>query len=201
MKYFENFPLVEYNDVMVQNLLVRVKLLEQAKAQRSIYHPFTVIEGETPEQVAYDYYGSADYTWLIYLVNGIIDPYYDWPMTTEQLEATIKSKYGSLAAAQATILYYKKTPPSFYVSISNPNDFQPAIGFTGDASRYKLITQGTVDLRISPETYAMNPDLSYSAVDAYTDAFDTNEDKRNITLLDRAYTNEMDTELKALLTS
>lgn len=199
-KYFENFPVIDYGDIKVKNLLVRIKLLDQASNNRTIYHPFTVIDGETAHKIAYDYYGSADYVWVIWLINNIIDPYYDWPLSTVQFENHVKSKYGSLQAAQSKIMYYVKTPPTFYVSIADPTKFYSTVGFTGDASQYKLVTQNAVELRISADTYARNPDLSYSPLSAYDFEMNANENKRNIRLLDRAFIRNIDDELRNLLT-
>lgn len=199
MRYFEPFPTLDYNDYRVKNILARVKLLEKAKSTRSLYHPFTVLDGEDPRKIAYDYYGSTDYTWLIFIVNDIIDPYYDWPLSTVEFEAHIKKKYGSFQAAQEEILYYRKTPDEYYLSLTNPNVFVKKELFSGDASGYRLVTQDTIDITISPETYDRNPDADYSPVDAFSWEVDRNEDRRNIRLLDRAYASSMDKELKTLL--
>jgi hypothetical protein len=200
MRYFENFPVIEYDDVKVKNILTRVKLVESSKTSKTVYHPFTIIDGETPQKIAYDYYGSTDYTALIFLTNNIIDPYYDWPLSTVEFENHIKKKYGSLAVAQSTILWYQKHPTQYYVSISDPNDFRNVTGFTGDASKYKLITQDN-EIKISVDTYERSPDLSFYPVDAYAYESEQNEAKRNIRLLDRSYVRMFDRELKALLSA
>jgi hypothetical protein len=199
MRYFEAFPVINYNDISVKNILLRVKLLESAKSVRSVYHPFTLREGESPQKIAYDYYGSTEYAWLIFLVNNIVDPYYDWPLSTVEFENHIKKKYGSLAAAQEEILYYQKKPVQFYISIADPSEYILADGFEGDTSGYNLITRTDIDIKISPESYAANPDAAFTPVDAYTFEEIANENKRNIRLLDKTYARIMDTELKNLL--
>jgi len=45
-------------------------------------------------------------SWLIYLSNNIIDPYYDWNMSQYNFEQFILSKYGSYANAQGRVAYW-----------------------------------------------------------------------------------------------
>ena len=55
--------------------------------------PYTIKEGYKPEDVAYAYYGSTDYTWLVMMSNNIIDPYHQWPMAEADFNAYITDKY------------------------------------------------------------------------------------------------------------
>jgi hypothetical protein len=45
---------------------------------------------------------------LVFLVNNIVDPYYDWPLEYSELNSYIKSKYGKVETAQTTIHEYRK---------------------------------------------------------------------------------------------
>lgn len=198
MRYFEAFPTIDYNDQKIKNLLTRVKFLEAAKTSASVYHPFTILDGESPAKIAYDYYDSTDYQWIIFLLNDIVDPYHDWPLDTYDFEEHVKAKYGSLAQAQSTILHYVKVPDEYLVNLNDPNDYHLASTFSGDSSGYKLI-QDDKEIRISPETYAQNPDDAFQPVDAYTYEMARNETKRNIKLLDRSFTRSIENELKEIL--
>ena len=51
------------------------------------------MENETPESVAFDYYRSAQFHWVILMLNQYYDRYYDWPMTQRNLQAYVLSKY------------------------------------------------------------------------------------------------------------
>ena len=48
-----------------------------------------------PEDIAYYYYGSTDYTWLIYLANNIVDPYHQWPLSQENFNKYLIEKYAA----------------------------------------------------------------------------------------------------------
>ena len=90
--YFEKFPydLYSLDDLksvqLITDILRRVTISDDIKSNSSIFDEYDVKEGETPERLADRIYGSTNYHWLILHVNEIIDPRYDWPLTTYQLE-------------------------------------------------------------------------------------------------------------------
>ena len=47
------------------------------------------------ENVAYDFYGSCDYIWIIMIANNIIDPVEDWLKMPEEVNAYAVKKYGA----------------------------------------------------------------------------------------------------------
>ena len=51
-------------------------------------------DGETPELVAHQYYGSTKYHWLILLANNITDVQREWPLSQRALAAYTDDKYG-----------------------------------------------------------------------------------------------------------
>lgn len=199
MRYFEAFPKIDYNNSTIRNILSRVRVLERTKQYGTVYHPFVINDFESPSKIAYDYYGSTDYTWIIFLVNNIVDPYYDWPLSSQEFDDFIIGKYGSLQAAQSQILHYKKhINSSWYVSISDPNEYYSTTGFTGDTSKYKLVTDD-VQIIMSVESYDRNPDANFSPIYVYDHEQELNEQKRYIKLLDKRYARTMDKDLKTLL--
>ena len=107
--YFEPFPKTLYNKLeVVTNIMLRFKIVERLKSIRTNYFDFSVEEGERPDIVAQKIYKRADLDWLILLINDIIDPNFDWPLSFNTLEKYIISKYGSLATAHATVHEYRK---------------------------------------------------------------------------------------------
>ena len=90
--YFSFFPKLAYDlsgdktDNLVTDLFNRVKVREKILNQLTLYSTYDVVDGDTPESLAYKYYGSTQYHWVILLINNITDRYYDWPLTIEQFE-------------------------------------------------------------------------------------------------------------------
>jgi|AACY02.16.fsa_nt_gi Base plate wedge protein 53. len=92
-KYFEKFPLVEYNGKQIRDISRRINFLRKSVESPYVFLPYTIEEGDRPEDVAYYYYGSTDYTWLVYLSNNIIDPYNDWPLSEDDFNNYLIKKY------------------------------------------------------------------------------------------------------------
>lgn len=92
-KYFENFPIINYNGRLVRDLTRRNSFVKSLSTNPFVFQPYTVKEGERPEDIAYHYYGSTDYTWLVYLANNIIDPYTQWPLSEENFNRFLIDKY------------------------------------------------------------------------------------------------------------
>jgi hypothetical protein len=75
MKYFENFPIIEYDGKKVRDITRRNTLMRNIQTNPLVFLPYTVREGEKAEDIANFYYGSTDYTWLIilwiHIINGL----------------------------------------------------------------------------------------------------------------------------------
>lgn len=178
--YFQNFPRIKYDSKFSRNILLRAKFFKDAIANKSVFYPYTIKEGERSDIIANNYYGDSNYYWLVLLSNDLIDPYFDWPMTQEQFNSYIVKKYGSIPTASQTILHYK------YNEFDKENDIE---------SMYKE------NYKVSIETYqAMNTlDKSYwSPVYAYDYEFDLNESKREILLLSADYLSQVENEISRI---
>lgn len=99
--YFEKFPQTLYSlddresVQVVTNILQRVIIKDTIKNNLSLFDEYDIIDGETPEIVAHKFYNNAGYHWLILHMNDIIDPRFDWPLSTRMLNQYIQSKYTS----------------------------------------------------------------------------------------------------------
>jgi len=99
--YFENFPTIAYdvtgNKIFqtVSDILTRVVARTEVKTRDVLFTKYQIMENETPESVAYDYYGKAEYHWIVLMLNQYYDRYYDWPMTQRNLQAYVINKYSN----------------------------------------------------------------------------------------------------------
>ena len=96
-KYFENFPIVEYNGKKVRDITRRNNFIKSISTNPMLFLPYTVKQNERAEDVAQFYYGSVDYVWLVYMANQIIGPYYEWPMDEETFNNYLIAKYGDVS--------------------------------------------------------------------------------------------------------
>lgn len=104
---FTKFPVISYNGQLAINLIPKIKFTEAAKKTGAVYYPYTIGEGERPDIIAANYYDDARYSWLIYMVNDIVDPYYDWPLDEDQFNQFITSKYGSIEDSKENIVFWR----------------------------------------------------------------------------------------------
>lgn len=95
--YFEQMPIITYNGYQVRDLTRRNKFLPVSMANPYLFLPYTVSDEDRPEDIAYYYYGSTDYTWLVLLANNIIDPYHDWPLKEDDFNKYLIQKYESVS--------------------------------------------------------------------------------------------------------
>jgi|TARA_R110002074_G_scaffold116833_4_gene248337 hypothetical protein len=180
--YFESFPEIVYGEKVAKNLIARPSILNTVFNSPASFYDYVIKGDLRPDQVAGLYYDDPNMVWLIFLMNKITDPYYDWPLTDRQFNAFIESKYGvtsdsgvyssGVTIAQAKIIYYKHN------------------------------TTGT---RITSETYTLNATFSkivagqYSPVYAWNDHYDQNDAKRKIKLLDKRFASQAKSELKRVM--
>jgi len=109
--YFSKFPLMVY-DVkgnkqykLLPDILRRVKLRSSLSSSRFVFDKYNVKEGEKPEDVAFKYYGDAQYHWVIMITNNLTDRYYEWPMTQPDFEDFLTDKYG--AGSEDAVHHYE----------------------------------------------------------------------------------------------
>ena len=98
--YFSKFPLYEYdvqanqNRLLITDILRRVNLKSNVRANTLVFDEYTVNDGETPDIVASKYYDNPMYHWVIVTVNNITS-IHDWPMDQVMLSNYVNDKYSN----------------------------------------------------------------------------------------------------------
>lgn len=171
INYFKNFPVVQYGEHAVRNIILKGKIGKNLIQSYDTFYPYTIKTGESPTSLSYDYYGSVEFVWIIFLVNDIVDPYYDWPMDEEVFNQYIVNKYGSLPAAMnlSQSSYYRNPQYSYWMT----------------STTYENIDE--MDR------------VGWSPVDNYSYEFIKNEEKRKIKLLDRSIATDIAFEMEKVL--
>jgi hypothetical protein len=106
-QYFSKFPLTEYNGKPALNILKRVAFNKKVRNFITVFYTHTMPTDEKIVNIAFDYYDDIDYDWLIYHANDIIDPYFQAPLSYEDFDNYIISKYGSIRDAKRKTIHYK----------------------------------------------------------------------------------------------
>ena len=184
--YFHAFPTLPYDSVgtmpnryqTVRNIMKRTKIKQSVKQDLAAYYPYFVKEGERPDIVSYNYYGTVDYAYLILLFNDIIDPHFDWPLSSRDFESYIISKYGSITSALAET--------KFHYQIIR-------------AEVPKTSTQDRVDevkYIIDETAYDALADAVRKKVSAYDFEVEVNDNKRYIRVINKDFIADVDYQYK-----
>lgn len=100
--YFRKFPKTFYsldNVATVQvitNILVRVVLTEELQEKFGVFDEYDVTDSDTPEILAFKVYGDSELHWIILHYNNILDPRFEWPLTTNNLVKYVEGKYNNI---------------------------------------------------------------------------------------------------------
>ena len=106
MKYFEYLPNFEYSNIPATNIMVRGKVLDYVLKNAAVYYTHFIRDGERPDTISHKYYGSVNYTWLLFYANQIFDPIFDWPLQNAEISSHLVAKCGSLEIAKVTPHHY-----------------------------------------------------------------------------------------------
>lgn len=109
MNYFNKIPTIIYNGQVAKNLMARAKLSDRTLANKNAFYPYTMDETDRADTLSQHYYDNPGYTWLIWMANNTIDPYYSMPMTEDDFNNYLINKYGSVAKAMRKIAFYRTT--------------------------------------------------------------------------------------------
>lgn len=121
-RFFIKFPTIEYSNTDCTDISRRVVMEDILSKNPSVYHKYEITNGLRPDVLAYSYYDDSYLDWLLYLNNGIVDPYYGWYLENDDFDAYIVKKYGSIEKAMKKIAYFqinwptddKEITPSYY---------------------------------------------------------------------------------------
>ena len=189
--YFSSIPNVDY-DIngtepnqfrSVTNIMQRIRFKPSVLENITDYYPYYVREGERPDIVSFNTYGTVAYSYLILLINNIVDPLFDWPLPSRQFENYIIEQYGSVSAAQSTNKYYYQI-------------VRAEVARTGVSERvpeYKIIVDQT--------TYNSLDSSVRSAQNVYDYEVEQNDNKREIKLINPDFIQDIDYEVKTAFTS
>lgn len=103
MNYFDKIPTILYNGRVAKNLVAKAQFSDQTRKDKFLYYPYSIPEATRADTLSNKYYDSPGYSWLIWMTNNVIDPYYDLPLDPVDFDRMIANKYKSTALAQRKI--------------------------------------------------------------------------------------------------
>jgi hypothetical protein len=207
MQYFKTLPKIIYTDknnvsTLYTNLLARVSIIPNVLNNALAFYSYDVQDDDTPEIVAYKYYGDVGRFWMVLYCNQMMDPQWDWPLSAAQFDKYVGRKYND---AEHQIHHYEKivtttnrtsgtdfdikTDVKKYVISDEEflNLLYSTVNGIADSKTYTFDT-GIVDVTIQPK-----------AVTYYEYEYDLNESKRSIKLLNKIYADQLESEFVKLM--
>lgn len=89
---FNGVPLVQYKKDQITD--ITHNLTVEWTDGNVFFLNYSIKDGDTPENIAYRMWNDSSLSWVLCIVNNIIDPFFDWPLRSDELMAYIKNKYG-----------------------------------------------------------------------------------------------------------
>ena len=207
-KYFNYFPQTYYNldnsktniDI-VTNIMSKFTFESEFKNNSVVYYEYVITDGETPEMLAHQIYGSSERHWIILALNDIVNPLLDWPTEQRSLIKIIDKKYEpyantsngftGLAWSQQNIHSYYKKELQYNPDLNE--SYSQTIQI--DADTYANISPSTVTYTLD-NGKNIRVDVSKTTKTYYEYEIDENEKKRQIKLLKPEFVQTVEEEFK-----
>ena len=108
MAYFKHLPNILYQSplpdksstgdlIEIKNIFRRSKLYDYLKENVSLFNKYVIEDGERPDTIAEDVYGSSRYDFVVILTAGITNITDEWPLQDYQIYDHTLNKYGTEA--------------------------------------------------------------------------------------------------------
>lgn len=208
MAYFSYFPaILTPNGQLLTDITIRTKIKNTWLNNQRLYYSYNYQDHDRPEIIAKKYYGDEGLGWLIIYSNSILDPNFDFPLSTTEFDDYLNAKYYD----QGQALHISGV--DYAMSTVDPLlGYQKQITYQRQYSsntEYFVIDQNTYSQLVSFSTTVQDPitneNIQYSLqpriplVTIYDTEFANNEKKRTIKILKKEYVNQAKTELMNLV--
>ncbi len=197
MQYFDTLPkIIQTDNVGVSrvftNLLARASIIPDVLKNPLVYYSYDIQEGDTPEIIAYKYYGDSYRYWIVLFANELLDPQWSWPMTSTVFEAYMAEKYPS-GNTTTTVYSYEKTLKQ------TDNDTNTVTINTIDINEDEYNTLLTNTRTYTIGNSSVTVETTKRIVSIYDYELELNESKRKINILNSIYVDQLETQFKSLM--
>lgn len=193
---FDGWPTINYANTTMQKLTVKIAFPSVIKKSAQTFFNYTLQDGDTrPDILARKIYGNAKLDWVILYFNQIVDPLFEWPLTSYAFEQFLVAKYGSVAAAQAQVLNYKQAQNRENITIATYNAlsaaaqdyWRPIENYLGTITQYAYNDE---NMEISVDGYTAldaNVKQYWDEITSYDKEVTKNDERKIIRLLKPSY--------------
>jgi len=193
-KYFRNFPNIKYalsankagivTHINIKDYFNLLKLREDIYKEETLYSPYTIHNGQRPEQISQAVYGDEQFYWIILQVNEITDYYSQWPLSELELTEFVYEKYGG--ASKAGEIHHWQTMETYDQS-PTPNLVLPGQLEVPSNFKFSYPAEPGSNVILTTQPYSVS-NFDYER--------DINEEKSQINLLDKKYIYDYEREVR-----
>ena len=206
MLYFNTLPKIlttdnKGNGIVMTNIMARAELLQQLLSNPLIFYSYDIQEGDTPDIVATKYYGDPYRYWLVLFSNQILDPQWQWPLSSQQFTIYLTDKYGEAANANTVLSYTQGTIYEYRKIVTTTDSItqqSTSTTYIIDESTYYTLNTGTTTVTF-PDGTMSTQTITGQAVSIYEWEYEQNEAKRNINLINAIYAPQFESQFKSLM--
>lgn len=214
-KYFNYFPKTFYSNNnlttgldTVTNIISRFSFEQTLKDNSSAFYKYSVQDSDTPEIIAYKYYGSSERHWVVLLFNDIIDPQFDWPLKYDTFINFVDKKYTANGAANTTV----QTGLAWAMSMNNVQAYYKIVTKT-DIDNISLVEKIQVDANVyaniasTTQVFTLADGATITQIITkekktyYDYEMEENESKREIRLIKNEFIPQIEKEFKKVIKS
>lgn len=198
MQYFSTLPKIVYfnenkSSVLYTNLMARASIKPSLLSNSLLFYTYDIQDEDTPEIVAYKYYGDTYRYWIVLYANEMMDPQWSWPLSARNFEIYLSEKYPNQNPSDIVHHYEKIITTTDRVTQT-------------ETVNYVIIDEENYDTLYDSENgYALpNGDIVICKVEkrivsVYEYEYNLNESKRNIKILNKSYAAQLENELEELM--
>ena len=199
MQYFNTLPKLlktsaTGQSILMTNLMARSSVIPSLLNNASLFYQYDIQDGDTPESIAYKYYGESYRYWIVLFANQIIDPQWQWPMNNNVFESYLNNKYPS-TNVYTTIHHYEEISKQ----VDSGTNTTTVETIVIDETTYNSLVTSTKSYSLPTGTVTVT--VGKKAVSIYEYELDLNEKNRNIKLLNNNYVSEIENEFQTLMSA
>lgn len=197
MQYFDSLPKIvktdsNRNSIIMTNLMARCSIIPEILKSPMVYYDYDVQDGDTPEIVAYKYYGDSYRYWVVLFANQITDPQWDWPLSSNNFDSFILNKYQEFNP-YSTTHHYEKVITQFDLATQTTTINHVTI----DEDTYNSLNNSTNTYTLP--TGQVTISINKAAVSYYDYELNLNNKKRSIKILNASYIDVLEKQFIELM--
>lgn len=197
MQYFDTLPKIiktdaKGNSLLMTNLMARASVIPSLLKNPAVFYQYDIQDGDTPEIIAHKYYGDSYRYWIVLFSNQILDPQFQWPLNTNEFQDYLNAKYPSTDIYNTAYSYQKTV-----TQVDQNTNTTTVNTINISESTYNSLTPTTTSFTLPTGTVTVT--VSKGITTIYEQELAQNEANRNIKLIKSSLVNELEKQLKTLM--